>query len=146
LADIHRGDVNQALVNQLSAGTPPVQAEAARALGARGDKAAVPSLLDLAQRGTDSSRKAALRALSGLADDSQMPALVDLVIQAKGQAGRAEAVEAVNSAYQHLQTSHGRADVEPLVQGIQKSEPDARAALLSICGGLSDPKVRATLR
>jgi HEAT repeat protein len=146
LADIHRGDVTQGLLDQLGTGSPQVQAEAARALGARGDKAAVSRLTDLAQHAPDSTRKAALQALSVLSDDSQLASLVDLVVNSKDQTGRAEAAEAVNSAYLRLQTSRGHVDAGPLVQGIEKGSPEARIALLPVCSGLNDIKARAVLR
>jgi HEAT repeat protein len=146
LADLHHGDVTQALIDQFSGTSPPVQAELARALGARGDKAAVPKLIDLAQRGPDSARKGALQALSVLVDGQQVSSLVDLVLRAKDPAGRNEAAEAANSAYQRFQTQHSRADVTALVDGIEKSSNDARTALLPICSGLVDPKVREALR
>jgi HEAT repeat protein len=146
LADLRRGDVTQALIEQLSAASPEVQAELARALGARGDKAAVPKLLDSAQHGPASARKGVLQALSVLVDNSQLGALVDLVLQAKEPAGRAEAAEALNSACQHILIQQGHADATPLVQGFEKGSTEARAALLPICGGFVDPKIRATLR
>jgi HEAT repeat protein len=146
LEDLHRGDVTATLIEQLTSGTPQVQTESARALGARGDKAAVPKLLDLAQRGQNSTRKSALQALSVLIDNSQLAALVNLVLQSKDQAGSAPAAEALNAAYQRLQTARGQADTEPLVRGIAQGTPEARAALLSVCGGLTDAKVRAALR
>ena len=146
LTDLHRGDVTRSLLDQLGTSTPPVQAELARALGARSDKAAVPRLVELAQRGSDSGRKAALQALSLLIDDSQLPALVALVGQAKSEAGRAQASEALNAAYQRLQAERGHADAGPLVQALQNGTPETRAALLPICGGLSDPALRGTIR
>jgi HEAT repeat protein len=146
LTELRRGDVVQALVAQLETATPQVQAEAARALGARDDKAAVPKLLELAQRGPDSARRAALRALSELVVNSQLPPLVDLVLRARDPAARAEAAEAVNSAYQHLQAERQHPPVDPLVQGIATGVPEARVALLPVCGGINDPKTRAILR
>jgi HEAT repeat protein len=146
LGDLHRGNITQALIDQLSSSKPEVQAELARALGARGDKAAVPRLIELAQRGPASARKGVLQALSVLADDSQLGALVELVLQAKESVTRAEAAETVNSAYQHILAQKGQADVTPLVQGIEKGSPEARSALLPVCSGLADPKVRDTLR
>lgn len=146
LADIHRGDVTSMLLQQLGTATPVIQSEAARALGSRGDSAAVPKLLELAQSGSESARKAALAALSLLADNSQLGALVQLVVQAKDAAARSEAGEAVNAAYQRIQSQKGNADIGPLAQGIQTAGPEVRMVLLPICGGLTDPQVRTTLR
>jgi HEAT repeat protein len=146
LVDLHRGNITEALLQQLGTATPQVQAEAARALGARGDNTAVAKLLEVANNGNPSARKAALSALSLLADNSQLGALVELVVQAKDPASQAEATEALNAAYQRIQTQNGNPDVEPLVQSVEKANPAARAALLSVCGGINDPKVRSALR
>ena len=146
LADLHRGDVTQTLIDQLSTSSPELQAELARSLGARGDKAAVPKLLDSAQHGPASARKGVLQALSVLVDDSQLAAFVDLVLRAKDPTGRADAAEALNSAFQHILTQRGHADTGALILAIEKGPTEARAALLPICGGLVDPKVRDALR
>ncbi|HZR20551.1 MAG TPA: HEAT repeat domain-containing protein [Verrucomicrobiae bacterium] len=146
LTEVSRGDVAEALLEQLGSGAPQVQAEAARALGARNDKSAVPKLLELAQRAGDSARKTALQALSVLVVNSQLPALVDLVLRAPDEIARVQTAEAVNSAYQHLQIESKRPDADALVQGIEKGSPEARVALLPVCGGIVDPKVRAVLR
>lgn len=146
LTDLHHGNITQTLINLLSEGNAQVQAELARALAARGDNAAVPRLLDLAQNGPDAVRKSALQALSVLVDDSQLGALVDFVLQAKNPTGRADAVEALNSAYQHITSQRGHANPTPLVLGLEKGSAESRVALLPICGGLVDPKIRAALR
>ena len=146
LADIHRGDVTDALLQQLGTAAPAMQSEAARALGARGDNTAVPKLLELAQSSSESARRAAFTALSLLAGNSQLGALVQLVVQAKDPVTRSEAGEAVNAAYQRVQSQKGPADIGPLAQGIQKGGTEARIVLLPICGGLTDPQVRTTLR
>ena len=146
LLDLRRGDVVPALVDQLGTGSPQVQAEAARALGARDDKAAVPKLLEVAHLGPDSARKSALQALSVLTVNSQLPALIDLVVQAKDATARAEAAETVNSAYQHLLAERRHPDAAPLVEAVEKGAPEVRAALLPVCGGINEPKVREALR
>jgi len=146
LVDLHRGNVTQALVEQLSTANPVVQAELARALGARGDKAAVPKLVDLARSGPSSAHGGVLHALSLLVDSAQLGTMVDLVVQAKDQNSRTEAAEALNSAYLRLQTQTGKADTAPLVHGIEQGSSDAKVALLPICSGLLDQAVRGAVR
>jgi HEAT repeat protein len=130
----------------LPAAKPEVQAEFARALGDRGDRSAVPKLLELAREGSVSASKAALQALVVLVDDSQVGLMVQFVIEAKADTRRADAAEALNSACHHIQTRYGRVNIEPLLQGLATASTDARVALLPVCSGLIDPKVRAALR
>src|ERR1035437_10280782 len=71
LADLTRGNPTDTLLRLLPAAKPEVQAEFARALGDRSDKAAVPKLMELAREGSGSASKAALQALVLLVDDAQ---------------------------------------------------------------------------
>ena len=146
LADIHRGNITDALLQQLGAGSPDLQAEIARALGARGDRAAVPKLLDLARSNSTSARAAALTALSQLADGSQLAALVQLVLDAKEAADRDQAAEALNTAYQRIQAQTGHVDGRPLAQAAETAPTEARIVLLSLCSGLNDPAIRDAIR
>ena len=125
---------------------PEVQAEFARALGDRSDKAAVPKLVELAREGSGSASKAALQALVVLVDDSQVGLMVQFVVEAKTDTARADAAEALNSACHQIQTRRGRVNIEPLVEGLATARLSARIALLPVCSGLIDPKVRAALR
>jgi len=146
LIDLHRGDVTAALLAQLNAATPAVQAEAARALGERGDAAAISPLQDLARQGPESARKAALQALAALVDAPQLSALVQLVVEAKGDAARAQAAEALNSACQRIQSRHGQFDSGPLTAALARGSVELRVALLPVCSGLNGPEIRAALR
>ena len=146
LVDLRRGDPTEALLRLLPAAKPEVQAEFARALGDRGDKAAVPRLVELARQGSDSAGKAALHALALLIDDSQVGMMVQLVVDAKTEAARADAAEALNIGFQQIVTRRGRVSVEPLVQSLATAPTAARVALLPVCCGLVDPKVRTGLR
>ena len=146
LADLYRGNVTQTLIEQLGSANPATQAELARALAARRDKAAVPRLVDLAQHGPAPARKGVLQALSVLVDNSQIDDLVGLVLQSQDQTSRAEAAEALNSACQRIQTQQGHVLVAGLVQAAKAASNETRCVLLPICSGLVDPSVRAALR
>jgi len=146
LIRLQRGNPAAALLAQLASARPAVQAELARALGERGETAALPKLLELARQGSDSARQAALRALALLADQPQLDSLVALVLEANTDAPRAQAAEALRSACQRLQSKRGRLDAAPLVNGLAAGSAAARIALLPACSALADPQVRAALR
>ncbi len=141
---LRHGDVTQALLTQLAAATAAVQAEAVRALGGRADAAAVPRLFELAGSGDDASQRGCLRALAVLADARQTGALTRLVLAAKSESARAEAANALASV---CQRSAGQLDVAPIVAGVTGTgSAEGRAALLQVCSGLVDPRIRAILR
>jgi HEAT repeat protein len=146
LARIRRGDVTGSLLSLLSQDSPEIQAESARALGERGDPAAVSKLVGLAQSGSDSVRKASLQALALLAGKSDIRQLVTLVTGANQEAARTQSAEALNAACQRLQSRYGRIDVQPIVDGLSSGSVESKAALLSCCSGLVDPKIRTALK
>jgi HEAT repeat protein len=146
LVQLWRGNPTETLVRLMPAAKPEVQAEFARALGDRSDKAAVPKLIELAREGAGSASKAALQALVLLVDDAQVGQMVQFVIDAKTETARADAAEALNSACHQIQTRRGQVNIEPLLQGLATAPTDARIAILPVCSGLIDPKVRSALR
>jgi HEAT repeat protein len=146
LVTVNRGKVTDKLLDLLTTTKPAVQIEVARALGERGDAAAVPKLIDLAQKGSESSRKAALQALALLAEQRDLRSLVNLVQQSPTDTARGHAVETLNSACQHILAKTGRLDAEPIAKAITTGSPQDKIALLPVCSGLIDPEVRAALR
>jgi HEAT repeat protein len=146
LVQLRRGNPTETLLRLLPDAKPEVQAEFARALGGRGDKAAVPRLVALAREGSGSATKAALQALALLVDDAQVGMMVQLVIDAKTEAARADAAEGLGTACHQIQTRRGRVSVEPLLQGLATAPAAARISLMPVCSGLADPKVRTALR
>ncbi|MGO8930480.1 MAG: HEAT repeat domain-containing protein [Limisphaerales bacterium] len=146
LVELRRGNPTETLLRLLPAAKPEVQAEFARALGDRSDRAAVPKLVELAREASGSATKAALQALVLLVDDSQVGLMVQFVIEAKTDTTRADAAEALNSACHQILTRRGRVNIEPLMQALATAPTDARVALLPVCSGLIDPKVRSALR
>src|SRR5262249_20200436 len=146
LTSLRRGDVTDALLNQLANEGTGVQAEITRALGNRGDHAAVPRLLELAQQTNDVVRVGALRAVAALAQPDDVASLVQIVVAVKDPAARTETAEALNAACQRLTLGHRQIPVSVLLSGINAGSPDARAALLPICSGLASPDARLALR
>jgi HEAT repeat protein len=146
LVQLHRGKPTETLLRFLPDAKPEVQAEFARALGGRGDRTAVPKLVELAQQESGLARKAALQALALLVEDAQLGVMVQFVTDAKTEPARAEAAEALNAACQQIQTRRGQVNLEPLLQAWATAPNDARIALLPVCSGLIDPKARTALR
>lgn len=146
LVQLRRGNLTETLLRLLPDAKPEVQAEVARALGERGDTTAVPKLVELAGQGSESAAKAARQALALLVDDSQVGMMVQFVVEAKSETARADAAEALNSACHQIQTRRGRVNLEPLLQALAGGTAETRSALLPVCSGLVDPKVRAALR
>lgn len=141
---LRRGDVTQSLLAQLASAKPAVQAEAVRALGGRADAAAVPKLLELAGSGDDANQRACLRALAVLADARQVGALTRLVLAAKSEVTRAEAADALAAVCQRAGSA---LDVAPLVAGVSgNGSAEGRVALLQVCSGLVEPRIRTALR
>ena len=98
LVQLRRGNPTEALLRLMPSAKPEVQAEFARALGARSDKSAVPRLTELARQGLGSAKKAALQALALLVDDPQVGLMVQFVRDAKSDGERADAAEATSAA------------------------------------------------
>ena len=168
LVQLNRGNPTETLLRLLPNARPEVQAEFALALGGRGDKSAIPRLIELvkareagpqaptlasaelrrslAQSVTGSARKAALQALALLLEDKELGMMVQFVTDAKTEADRAEVAEALNSACQQILTRRGKVNVDPLLQPLANASSDSRIALLPVCSGLIDPQVRAALR
>jgi len=146
LVDLHRGPITETLIAQLQSSNPAVQSELARALGSRGDRAAVPKLLEAAQRASGPARAGSLQALAMLIDEGQLGSLVQLVLQAKDLDQRAEAAEAVNSASLRLQRQHSAANLKALADGLNHGSNESRVALLPVCSGLVNPDIRSAMR
>jgi hypothetical protein len=102
--------------------------------------------MELARQGSGPAAKAALQALGSLVEDSQLDMMVRFVIDAKTEAARADAAEPLNTACHQILTRRGRVNLDPVLQAVATGTPDTRVALLPVCGGLIDPKVRAALR
>jgi HEAT repeat protein len=146
LVDLHRGPVTPELAQLLRSPDLVLAMEAARAIGQRGDRTAVPFLMDSIRRGTAQTRKPALQALAALATETELPPIVDFVAEAKNETERVEAAEALAAAYQHCQLIKGHAPAFPLLAKLRAADPRTRAALMRICSSLTDPEIRSELQ
>ena len=146
LLEIRRGNVTDLLLSRLGTASPAVQSELVRALGARGDVAAVPWLEELARTGSDSVRPSALLALGALVNPAQISSLVQLAIHTKTEADRNAATEALNAVCQRAQAGKGRLDVGALARGLVAGSGEGRITLMQACSGLVSLQIRSALR
>ena len=85
-------DVTRTLVEELAKLEPQNASRKALViyvLGARGDKAALPVVLEAAKRGPEEIRLPAVRMLAGLGDVSAVPVLLETAIEAEGELAQA---------------------------------------------------------
>jgi HEAT repeat protein len=81
-----------------------------------------------------------------LAGPLQIPGMVQLVVMATNDDMRSAAADALNSACQHIQSQKARMDAAPLAEAVRRGRIEARLALLGVCSGVTDPRVREALR
>jgi HEAT repeat protein len=147
LVNVRHGDFSHPLLNYLAEIEPAsVQVELIRALGTRGDIAAVPKLLEIARSQNDSTRASSLQALALLAGPAQLPGLVQLTVQAPDDTARSEVADALNSACQRIESRTGHCDTAALAKAARSGPLEARLALLPVCAGLTQAPSRAALR
>jgi HEAT repeat protein len=146
LVQLNRGPVTETLLTQLTRSSPAVQNELVRALGERGDRAAVPKLFELVEHGPESVRAPAYQALGLLAEQPDVGTLVRRELDAKDPTERAQAADALSIACRHIQDQRGTLDAQPLLAGLATGSAEARAALMPVCSDLVSPQVRLTLR
>jgi len=140
------GPVTATLLDAIPRAPSEMQVELIRALGDRSDASAPPKLLELAQGQNEATRSAALQALALVAGNDQIPGLVQLVVNATNDDTRSAVADALSSACQHIESQRGKVDAAPLVQAVKTGPIEARVALLAVCSGVIDPRVRDVLR
>ena len=146
LLDLRRGKVTPSLLKDLTNAAPAVKAELVWAIGGRGDKSAVPKLLELA-RGPDADLRAnSLPALASLSGPAQLADLVQLVVQSTNEDARAQAADTLGSVCQRIEARSGHCDTEALVKAVRTAPLEARLALLPVCGSLAEAPAREALR
>jgi HEAT repeat protein len=146
LVELRDPQVAERLGDFLTAAREDLQAEAARALGERGDRSEVARLLGRAAGGGESGRIAALRALALVAGPGQLDDLVRLVRAAPDESRRQEVVRALTLAGERLQPAADGSALRLWRQEVTTGHPELRAALLPVAGVLSGPAAVALLR
>ena len=143
---LKRGNVTQALVENLTAGRPRSRMEAARALAGRGDTEAAESLIIAARSNSDPVRGAVFSALGQLAGAKDVPALVSLVVEAKDETARDQAREALGAACARLQAESVPEAATAIATALPGAGPEGRGALLQTGSTLRDERLRVELR
>ncbi len=146
LLELHRGPVTQTLLKSLGSAPAESQLEIIRALGDRGDAAAVPGLLELARAENEAKRNGALQALAQLADTTLMPALVMLVADATSPGARSEAADMVNNVFERAVSRNGNLNLDAFLKALETGSIETKEALFSVCSGLSEAPIRAVVR
>lgn len=154
--EIKAAGVTEALTGELKKAKPELAAMLLMALADRGDKAALPVVLEVAKSGSDVVRQAAAEVLLTLGDASCLPTLLDLAGQtnkdvsdaALDTLGKLEGKEINDAIITRLSSASGPSlrmliDLagqrrlqanEPLVKALSNSEASVRHAALSALG------------
>ena len=129
--------VTQMLLAELDKAPAPRQALLILALADRGDKTALPAVLQATKAGAEGARVAALRALQRLGDKSCVPVLLDAAADANDAVARAAIAALVDLP---------GADIDKELSGrVVKAEGRLRRALVEVAGRRPIPGVTAAL-
>ncbi|MCY3021763.1 MAG: HEAT repeat domain-containing protein [Planctomycetota bacterium] len=133
-----------ALLERLPKAPPAAQAEMVRALGYRKETQAVPALLKMAQEGDETTRLVAIKSLGMLADGSAAGDITKLLLQAKTDAER-------DTAEQALSAVSGRGEkpeacAAQVLAAMKDAAVPARVALLRAAGRIGGPDALQALR
>jgi len=104
----------------------PRQALVIYVLGDRGDRAALPVVLEVAKSASGEARLAAVRVLAGLGDASAVPVLLATAVEAQGELARA--------ARDSLADLSGEDVDSTLVAMLEKAEADELGVLIDLVG------------
>ncbi|MCU0916558.1 MAG: HEAT repeat domain-containing protein [Planctomycetes bacterium] len=122
--DLPGDRVTKALANEMGNLPADNQVLIIQALGCRGDKAAVPALLDAARTGPTPVRVAALQAVTELGDAAAVPVFVQLLDDSTAEIAQA--------AQASLATMPGREADGAVMQMFQSGEPDKQRLALDL--------------
>ncbi len=145
LLELTAPGVAEALAARLSGAAPALTTEIVRALGARGERSAVPALLDLARSDVEGTRRGAVAALGSLADERDLDALVRWLGGAPDDRGRDEA-RGVIEGLADRPGGMANVDVTPIIQAMGHAPLAARQALFGVMTRFPDPRLRTVWR
>lgn len=145
LAKMKGQPIDAAIESILVAVAPDARVELIRALAARGSTRSVPTLLKIAaSQDTEPERIAALNALGLLAADKELAAVVERVAAAKSNPERDAARNAVGAICSRIADKDACANA--IVTVLQKADPQAKAALVSLLSRVGGSKALAAVR
>jgi type 1 glutamine amidotransferase/HEAT repeat protein len=119
--------------------------EAIRSLGERNAKAAVPTLLTVAEESVPEARKESMKTLALLADRQQMPKILEILVGADDADQRKAAEDAVVAVARRIGEGEKPAR-EALAAYSAVSSAGARASLLRVLGRIGDNDALDALR
>jgi HEAT repeat protein len=131
-------EVTETLIAELSKASPQRQALLILALADRGDRAAVPAVLQVAKAGAEIARNVALRALGRLGDAASVPVLLEAALDA--DAGVAQTAIAV------LADMPGAEIDRDLASRLLQAEGPSRRVLIELAGRRPIVGATASLR
>lgn len=138
LSRIHGPGVRKALLTHLKKAEDAEKAELLRTLGARGDTAAAPVLLEYAENGGKSVRLAALVSLRQMALVETLQPLLDLTVMAKSSTDRSESLKAL---FAICRSHSDKAGLSRQILGSLKRMPTAdRRYVLPLLAELGTPE------
>lgn len=146
LAELPAPAVSARLMELLQDRREGFRIEAARALGARGDSAAVPPLLEMARTDASAARVAAWRALTQVAGEAHCESLLRAVATTVDLERRHEGARAIALLFERLQPPDDSRALQALIREVTEGDAPKRVALLPACSALSTPAVRRALR
>ena len=132
LAQLSRGDVNGALVQDLDGSETKTRTEAIRALATRRASSAANDLLKVASDPDPDLRREAIRALGAVVDDNTLSRLVSLAVELKTAEDLTALEESVTTAFQRIPNRETQA--EPVLATFAAAPADAKPVLLRLLG------------
>lgn len=125
------GGSGRALVKAVdSERDPATRAKVIEVLESRGEKSAVPTLLNTVKDSDSNVRKASYKALRTLAGEKEFPTLVDMLVSSDDSSERRQLERALTSVIGRV--SKVDFGVAPVVAGLAKADADAKVNLLAV--------------
>lgn len=145
LVNLRRGEVTASLLAHGKSGNSGTRREVFRALGVRGDHAAVRPLMAMATEGPPEWIPGAMQALGNLVVAEDIGPLVELLTKTNGEEARMGIVGIFESLVERA--GPGSAfDIEPILRGLSGSSKEVRVALLSVGRLFPDARLRPAYR
>ncbi len=141
LCSIRGKDIDAAIIEKVSKADPKIKSELILALGSRGAKSAVKTVLETAKDSDAAVRESSIKALSDLAGPQDAQALVGLVADAANNSEREKAADML------AQVLASNKDASAILSSLPSAKsPEVKASLLAALGKIGDEKSLDVLR